>query len=166
MNDTNNANSESQFPTSPAPQPTQATATAVNWERTALEKLATNYIAEQRTARRWRTFVRLAWLAFFALVAWSLLDRGAPTTDMNADHTAVIEIKGEIASGGETSADQVVTSLRSAFEDKGAKAVVLLINSPGGSPVQAGMINDEIYRLKALHKKPVYAVVELSLIHI
>ena len=160
MNDTNNANNESQFPASPAPQPTQATAAAANWERTALEKLATNYMAEQRTARRWRTFVRLAWLAFFALVAFSLLDRGAPTTDMNADHTAVIEIKGEIASGGETSADQVVTSLRSAFEDKGAKAVVLLINSPGGSPVQAGMINDEIYRLKALHKKPVYAVVE------
>jgi protease-4 len=132
----------------------------VNWERTALEKLATNYMAEQRTARRWRTFVRLAWLAFFALVAFSLLDRGTQSTDMNADHTAVIEIKGEIASGGETSADQVMTSLRSAFEDKGAKAVVLLINSPGGSPVQAGMINDEIYRLKALHKKPVYAVVE------
>ena len=160
MNDINNASNEPQFPTSPAPQPTQATAAAVNWERATLEKLATNYLTEQKTARRWRTFVRLAWLAFFALVAWSLLDRGAPSTDMSSDHTAVIEIKGEIASGGETSADQVVTSLRSAFEDKGAKAVVLLINSPGGSPVQAGMINDEIYRLKALHKKPVYAVVE------
>jgi protease-4 len=160
MNDINNASNEPQFPASPAPQPTQATAAAVNWERATLEKLATNYLTEQKTARRWRTFVRLAWLAFFALVAWSLLDRGAPSTDMSSDHTAVIEIKGEIASGGETSADQVVTSLRSAFEDKGAKAVVLLINSPGGSPVQAGMINDEIYRLKALHKKPVYAVVE------
>ena len=166
MNDTNSgnsnngANSDPQFPYSEAPQPSPATAAAVNWERTTLEKLATSYMAEQKTARRWRTFVRLAWLAFFALVAFSLLDRAAPTTDMNADHTAVIEIKGEIASGGETSADQVVTSLRSAFEDKGAKAVVLLINSPGGSPVQAGMINDEIYRLKALHKKPVYAVVE------
>jgi protease IV len=144
------------------PQPEKAIAPAqqVNWERTALEKLATNYMAEQRTARRWRTFVRLAWLAFFALLAFSILDRRAPSSDMNADHTAVIEIKGEIASGGETSADQVMTSLRSAFEDKGAKAVVLLINSPGGSPVQAGMINDEIYRLKTLHKKPVYAVVE------
>ena len=144
----------------PQPEKTNPPTQQVNWERTALEKLATNYIAEQRTSRRWRTFVRLAWLAFFALVAFSLLDRGTQSTDMNADHTAVIEIKGEIASGGETSADQVMTSLRSAFEDKGAKAVVLLINSPGGSPVQAGMINDEIYRLKALHKKPVYAVVE------
>ncbi|MEQ1534929.1 MAG: signal peptide peptidase SppA [Burkholderiaceae bacterium] len=144
----------------PQPEKANSPTQQVNWERTALEKLATNYMAEQRTARRWRTFVRLAWLAFFVLVAFSLLDRGTQSTDMNADHTAVIEIKGEIASGGETSADQVMTSLRSAFEDKGAKAVVLLINSPGGSPVQAGMINDEIYRLKALHKKPVYAVVE------
>ena len=159
MNDTNNVSNEPQFPAS-QPEIASPSTQQVNWERTALEKLATNYMAEQRTARRWRTFVRLAWLAFFALVAFSLLDRGTQSTDMNADHTAVIEIKGEIASGGETSADQVMTSLRSAFEDKGAKAVVLLINSPGGSPVQAGMINDEIYRLKALHKKPVYAVVE------
>jgi protease IV len=149
-------------PQIPAQQPEKAisAAPAANWERSALEKLATNYMTEQKTARRWRTFVRLAWLTFFALVAWSILDRSAPSKEFSMDHTAVIEIKGEISSGGETSADQVVTSLRSAFEDKGAKAVVLLINSPGGSPVQAGMINDEIYRLKALHKKPVYAVVE------
>lgn len=144
----------------PQPAPTAAPTQAANWERTTLEKLANNYMAERRTERRWRTFVRLAWLALFALVAWSIFESGAPSKDFSVDHTAVIEIKGEIASGGETSADQVVSSLRSAFEDPGAKAVVLLINSPGGSPVQAGMINDEIYRLKALHKKPIYAVVE------
>jgi protease IV len=162
MNDNFNAMNDPQIPASQpekAAPPTPATP-AVNWERTALEKLATNYMAEQKTARRWRTFVRLAWLTFFVILAWSILDRGAPSKDFSADHTAVIEIKGEIATGGESSADQIVTSLRSAFEDKGAKAVVLLINSPGGSPVQAGMINDEIYRLKALHKKPIYAVVE------
>ena len=159
MNDNLNDMSDPQIPASepekvtPAKQP-------VNWERSAVEKLATNYIQEQKTARRWRTFVRLAWLTVFALVAWSILDRSNPSKDFSVEHTAVIEIKGEISSGGETSADQIVTSLRSAFEDKGAKAVVLLINSPGGSPVQAGMINDEIYRLKALHKKPIYAVVE------
>jgi protease-4 len=74
----------------------------------------------------------------------------------------VVEIKGEIASGAEASAELIVAALRSAFEDEGAQAVVLLINSPGGSPVQAGIINDEIRRLKAKHKKPVYAVVEES----
>ena len=68
--------------------------------------------------------------------------------------------KGEIASGGDASAELIVAAMRNAFEDDGAQAVVLLINSPGGSPVQAGIINDEIRRLKAKHKKPVYAVVE------
>jgi protease-4 len=74
----------------------------------------------------------------------------------------VIEIKGEIASGGESSAEGIVAGMRAAFEDTGAQAVVLLINSPGGSPVQAGIVNDEIKRLRAKHKKPVYAVVEES----
>ena len=159
MNDNPNDMNDPQIP---AAEPEKATPAKqpVNWERSAVEKLATNYIQEKKTARRWRTFVRLAWLTVFALVAWSILDRSNPSKDFSVEHTAVIEIKGEISSGGETSADQIVTSLRSAFEDKGAKAVVLLINSPGGSPVQAGMINDEIYRLKALHKKPIYAVVE------
>ncbi|MDO8457060.1 MAG: S49 family peptidase [Burkholderiaceae bacterium] len=138
----------------------QAQAPKPSWERDTLEKLAFSYLNEQRTTRRWRTFVRLAWLTFFALLAWSLLSRSAPSTDTSTPHTAVVEIKGEISSGGEANSDQIVAALRSAFEDNGAKAVVLLINSPGGSPVQAGMINDEIYRLKALHKKPIYAVVE------
>jgi protease-4 len=81
-------------------------------------------------------------------------------TDVSRPHTAVVEIKGEIASGADASAEAVITSMRSAFEDEGSLAVVLLINSPGGSPVQAGIMNDEIRRLKALHKKPVYVVVE------
>jgi protease IV len=158
MNDTNDATQPvSQNSNTPISAPTT---TMSNWERSTFEKLAGDYMSEQKTARRWRTFVRLAWLAFFAFVAWSIFNTGAPTKDFSAEHTAVIEIKGEIANGGDASADQIVTSLRSAFEDKGAKAVILLINSPGGSPVQAGMINDEIYRLKALHKKPIYAVVE------
>jgi protease-4 len=72
----------------------------------------------------------------------------------------VVEIRGEISEGSDASAEFVNSALRAAFEDEGARAVVLLINSPGGSPVQAGMMNDEILRLKAKHKKPVYAVVE------
>jgi protease IV len=144
----------------PQPDKTNPSAQPVNWERTALEKLATAYMTEQTSARRWRNFFRLAWLVLVAVLVWSFYNDGAPTKDFSLEHTAVVEIKGEISSGGETSADQVITSLRNAFEDKGAKGVVLLINSPGGSPVQAGMINDEIYRLKALHKKPIYAVVE------
>ena len=133
---------------------------APGWERTALETVALAAIAEQRQARRWRNGIRLAWLAFFVTLLWLGMDRGASSSDTTMPHTALVKIQGEISSGAESNAEQVVAAMRSAFEDTGAKAVVLLINSPGGSPVQAGIINDEIIRLKALHKKPVYAVVE------
>jgi len=130
------------------------------WERATLEKLAFAALNEQKATRRWKTFVRLAWLAFFVALVWMALHRGTPASDATVPHTAVVEIKGEIAAGADASAEFVNAALRAAFEDDGAKAIVLLINSPGGSPVQAGMMNDEILRLKAKHKKPVYAVVE------
>jgi protease-4 len=130
------------------------------WERKTLEKLVFATLSEQRSVRRWRTFSRLTWVAFFGFLVWLWFAQSHPTPDASTPHTAVVEIKGEIASGAEASADLVIAAMRSAFEDNGAQAVVLLINSPGGSPVQAGIINDEIHRLKALHRKPVYAVVE------
>jgi protease IV len=130
------------------------------WERSALEQLAMAAIKEQRQARRWRNGFRLAWLMFVVVVVWVGMDRGGAATDTSMPHTAVVKIQGEIASGSEASAELIVAAMRSAFEEKAAQAVVLLINSPGGSPVQAGIINDEIHRLKALHKKPIYAVVE------
>jgi len=135
---------------------------APGWERATLEKLAFASLTEQRLARRWRTFVRLAWLTFFVGLAWVVFNQTEGNQNVTTPHTAVVEIKGEIASGAEASAELILSSVRAAFEDDGAKAVVLLINSPGGSPVQAGIINDEIRRLKALHHKPVYAVVEES----
>ncbi len=82
--------------------------------------------------------------------------------EVSAPHTAVVSIKGEIAAETNASSEAVVSAMRAAFADGGARAVVLLIDSPGGSPVQAGIINDEIRRLKALHGKPVYVVVEES----
>ena len=135
---------------------------APGWERATLEKLAFASLHEQRLARRWRTFVRLAWLVFLVAVAWFGFDQSNTSKSVTTPHTAVVEIKGEIASGNEASAELILSSVRAAFEDAGAQAVVLLINSPGGSPVQAGIVNDEIRRLKALHHKPVYAVVEES----
>ncbi|UUZ69129.1 S49 family peptidase [Polaromonas sp. P2-4] len=134
--------------------------TVPGWERATLEKLAFASLNEQKATRRWKTFVRLSWLAFFIFLIWFALHRGTPANNVAAPHTAVVEIKGEIAAGADASAEFVNAALTAAFEDEGAKAVVLLINSPGGSPVQAGMMNDEILRLKAKHKKPVYAVVE------
>jgi len=130
------------------------------WERSVLEKLAFAALEEQRAARRWRLISRLSWLTLIVLLVGIGFGLGGPAKNVIKPHTALVEIKGEIASGSEASAELVVSSVRSAFEDHGAQAVVLLINSPGGSPVQAGIINDEIRRLKAKYNKPVYAVVE------
>jgi protease-4 len=132
------------------------------WERGTLEKLLFATLEEQKSARRWRAFVRLAWLAFFIVLIWLFSYRSAPGTDKTSPHTAVIEIQGEIGPKSEASAEFVVAAAKAAFEDQGAQGVVLLINSPGGSPVQAGIISDELRRLKAIYKKPLYAVVEES----
>jgi protease-4 len=130
------------------------------WERGVLEKLAFAALEEQRAARRWKIINRLITVGLFVLVVWLVFGLGQTGSSPSARHTAMVAIKGEISSESEASAELVVSALRSAFEDSGAQAVVLLINSPGGSPVQAGIINDEIRRLKAQHDKPVYAVVE------
>jgi len=138
----------------------KAPALEAGWERATLEKLAFAALEEQKSTRRWKTFVRLAWLGFFIALVWLAMHRGSAPSSVSSPHTALVEIRGEISEGSDASAEFVNAALRAAFEDEGARAVVLLINSPGGSPVQAGMMNDEILRLKAKHKKPVYAVVE------
>jgi protease IV len=132
----------------------------VSWERATIEKLVFATLKEQQAARRWKLFMRLFWLALIAAIVWMVYKTESVNAPISTPHTAVIEIKGEIASGAEASAENVMSSLKTAFEDQGAQAIVLLIDSPGGSPVQAGIINDEITRLKALHNKKVYAVVE------
>ncbi len=130
----------------------------------SLEKLATEFFRYQRSERRWRNFWRFSWLILGALFVWGLLSfsvagpGGAGT--MSSPHTAVIDLRGEIVPDAVASAENLVGALRAAFEEPTAHAVVLRCNSPGGSPVQAGMVNDEIMRLKAKHHKKVYAVVE------
>ena len=147
--------------TRPQPAKLAVESRGEGWERATLERLAASWLGEQRTARRWRIFFRLAWLLLITAIVVAAMYQGTSRrADPTTAHTAVIEIKGEIASGADASAEFVVASMRSAFEDEGSQAVVLLINSPGGSPVQAGIINDEIRRLKEKHQKPVYAVVE------
>ena len=124
------------------------------------EQFARDYLRDRRSERRWRIFFRFAWLLLLAMVAWSLMSVRGTATAPSSAHTALVEVRGEIALDTEASAELLVAALRSAFEDSGSQAVVLRINSPGGSPVQAGIVNDEIRRLKALHNKRVYAVVE------
>ncbi len=126
----------------------------------ALELAARELLRERRSERRWRVFFRLVWLALALVVAWALLSQRMAMNAPSAPHTALVEIRGEIDAESAANAEALVSALTSAFEDAGAQAVVLRINSPGGSPVQAGIVNDEIRRLKALHGKKVYAVVE------
>ncbi|MEN9417704.1 MAG: hypothetical protein RI988_1324 [Pseudomonadota bacterium] len=126
----------------------------------ALERLAGELLRERRTERRWRTGVRLGWLMLAVAVIGLWWADTKHVTASTAPHTALVEVRGEIAPDTEASAEALLGALKAAFLDPGAQAVVLRINSPGGSPVQAGIINDEIRRLKALHGKKVYAVVE------
>ncbi|MGY4830552.1 S49 family peptidase [Sphaerotilaceae bacterium SBD11-9] len=140
-----------------APAPFAASPSAL--EQT-LAVFARDYLADRRIERRWRVFFRLLWLTFFVLVFWAVLSARNQVVAPSGPHTALVEVRGEIAEDTEASAEMLVAALKAAFEDDGAQAVVIRFNSPGGSPVQAGIVNDEIRRLKALHKKKVYAVVE------
>jgi protease IV len=137
-----------------------------DWERQTLEKLLLAQVTEQRRARRWGVFFKLlVFIYLFALLflvrggdlglpEW--LDRGKEPTH----HVAVIDIEGLIASAATVNAEDINKTLREAFEDDDTRAVMLRINSGGGSPVQAGMIHDEIRRLRGLNEDiPVYAVI-------
>ncbi|MBP6765478.1 MAG: S49 family peptidase [Rubrivivax sp.] len=126
----------------------------------ALERVATELLRQQGVERRWRVFFRLAWLGLaLAVVGMGFSSQSLPSAP-TTPHTALVEVRGEISAETDASAEILVGALKSAFEDQGAQAVVLRINSPGGSPVQAGIVYDEIRRLKAKHNKKVYAVVE------
>jgi protease-4 len=134
-----------------------------NWERETLERLVFATVREQRASRRWGVFFKLSFLllAFFSIWAYFDFNFGASDIESLGRHTALIEIDGSIDSEGSGAADTVIPSLNKAFSDPGSAAVVLRINSPGGSPVQAGIIVDEIQRLKhGYPNKPLYVVVD------
>jgi protease-4 len=134
-----------------------------NWERGVLEKLAMSALQEQRRARHWNIFFRTLTFGFLFLVVfiamgWFNKNETALTT---GKHTALIDMQGVIAPDSGASADNLIPGLQEAFKDSGTQAVILRINSPGGSPVQAGQINDEIRRLRAKYPAiPLYAVVD------
>ena len=133
---------------------------AGTWERKVLEDLAFAALQEQRKSRRWGyVFKGLMFLYLFAVLMLII-----PSDDLpmhKTEHTALVEINGEISADAEASADAIVTGIRDAFESKNAQGLILRLNTPGGSPVQAGIINDEIKRLQATRPDfPVYAVIQ------
>ena len=132
------------------------------WEREVLEKLAFQSLKEQKRNRFWSVFFKsLTFIWLFLMLFYILNWIGGASGNSSEDHTALIDIQGEIGAQDQVNADSVVSSLHDAYDNKHTKGVILRINSPGGSPVQAGIINDEIKRQRKLHPEiPVYAVVE------
>ncbi|KPK07025.1 MAG: peptidase S49 [Betaproteobacteria bacterium SG8_39] len=134
---------------------------ADQWERKLVEKIAMAGVAEQRRGRRWGIFFKLLTFAYITWIVLLVSGWQATETPTAEKHTALVEIDGLIAPGTDASADRVTNALQAAFEDSRTQAVVLRINSPGGSPVQAQTIYDEMRRLRKKHPSiPLYAVVE------
>jgi len=133
-----------------------------NWERRVLEQLATEGLREQRRARRWGIFFKLLTFGFLFFVLLAVLGTLASSEKICLDKcTGVVDIQGALESNSRASAENVIAGLQAAFKNKGTRGVVLRINSPGGSPVQAGEINDEIRRLRGKYPEtPIFAVVE------
>ncbi|MCB2261659.1 MAG: S49 family peptidase [Candidatus Thiosymbion ectosymbiont of Robbea hypermnestra] len=130
------------------------------WEQALVNRVVLDQLAERRRSRRWGVFFKLltfAYLIVLLVLLWpdDLVTHVSP----GEDHTALIEVKGLVAPQTNAGADRVLTALRRAYEDENTQGIILRINSPGGSPVQAGYINDEIRRLRKQHPDiPVYAV--------
>ncbi|CAB3717934.1 hypothetical protein LMG22037_04510 [Paraburkholderia phenoliruptrix] len=138
----------------------RASADEPGWERAALERIALAAINEQRAARRWKIFFRLLFLVVLGLVVWAVFDFSGDKITASGRHTALIALDGEISADTRANAEDISAALESAFEDAGTAGVILRCNSPGGSPVQAGIIYEEMRRLRAKHPSiPLYVVV-------
>jgi protease-4 len=133
-----------------------------NWARDTLEQLARESLDERRRARRWSILFRsLTFAVLLAIAVTILAIVGARERVCLEKCTALVEVRGELDASGRASAERVVSALQAAFKNTGTKGVVVRVNSPGGSPVQAGQIYDEMRRLRAAHPAiPLYVVVE------
>ena len=135
-----------------------------NWERNTMEQLVFASLKEQRSARRWGIFFKLLTFLYITFIIVSLagipfFGKGKAAADKQ--HTALVELRGVIEASGNNNADHLTNAIANAFKDENSVGVILRINSPGGSPVQSGIIYDEIKRLRAKHpEKPFYVVVE------
>ena len=132
-----------------------------SWEKQTIEKIAMESLIHQKNSRRWSNFFKLISLIYIGWVLFFVLTSSNSSTIATGDFTALITLNGEISADSEVSAINIKSSLKEVYDNPGTKALILSINSPGGSPVQSGIINDEIVRYKSLHPQiPVYAVIE------
>lgn len=131
-----------------------------SWERKTLEKLAFSALNEQRSGRRWSIFFKFLGFTYLTIILFAVVDWGTEV-EHKERHTALVTLNGVIQVKSEANGENIIAALNSAFEEKNSAGVILRINSPGGSPVQSGIINDEIRRLRGkFPDKPLYVVVE------
>jgi protease-4 len=132
-----------------------------NDERGVLERLLIAHLEEQRRSRKWGIFFKSLTFLLLFLALYLIANYKGEDFVSTGPHTALVDIRGEIGGDSGVMADDLITALDAAFDDKHTKGVVLRINSPGGSPVQAGQVNDEMRRLRAKYPKiPLYVVVD------
>ncbi len=125
-----------------------------DWERALINRVALEYLGDQRRGRRWGNIFKLLILLYLIGILAVALSRSAwEGLKTGKEHTALVQVKGVISADSEASADRVISALRDAFEAPRVKGVILRINSPGGSPVQSGYINNEVRRLKEKYKR-------------
>jgi protease-4 len=132
-----------------------------NWEKETIEKITLESFKHQRNSKRWGIFFKLIGLIYVGWILFFIFSTSSNSTIASGDFSALIRLDGEIGSDSEISSTNVKRSLEEVYDNPGTKALILAINSPGGSPVQSGIINNEINRYKAIHPEiPVYAVIE------
>jgi protease-4 len=144
------------------PPPVPSASAGEAWDKKMFADVMMAAINEQRAARRWKIFFRIAFLALALLFILSLFtwNMGSKAS-LTEPHTALIDLQGEISAGSTASAEAIIESLQNAFDDENTKGVILRINSPGGSPVQSAMIYDEIKRLRTENPDiPLHVVIE------
>src|SRR5687767_3017096 len=140
---------------------TDETSSTGIWERELVTKLATAALKEQRRTRLWGIFFKLLTFAYITVVLLAAFDWTGREVTGTRKHTAMVEVSGLIAPGADASAERINSALLEAFKDSNTQGVVVRINSPGGSPVQAQTIYDEMRRLRKKYPDiPLYAVVE------
>ena len=143
-------------PKPPAPAPEDE----ARWQRDLLNRLAFASLAEQRRARRWNMAFKFGLLAYLVALLFVYLPDDLFESDEDGPHTALVDVRGIISDGSDASADRIVSGLKAAFENEQTRGVIVRINSPGGSPVQAAYINGEMTRLRAKFPDiPLYAVI-------
>jgi protease-4 len=130
------------------------------WERGVLEDLAFASLKEQQKSRRWG-YIFKGFIALYLVALFVMMFSSKNMPIHGETHTALVDITGVISADAEANADTVITGIRDAFDNENAKGLIIRLNTPGGSPVQAGIINDEINRLKTMRPDfPVYAVIQ------